>query len=65
MVVDKTRKSKSSKIWPYSTYAISVWRTGQILLVFDFLVLSTTTGNIADFWIINYSIALLTNEAIV
>ena len=43
--MDKTRKSTSSKNWPYSTCAISVWRTGQILLVVDFLVLSTTILN--------------------
>ena len=40
--MDKTRKSTSKKLWPYSTCAISVWRTGKILLVVDFLVLSTT-----------------------
>ena len=39
--MDKTRKSTSSKICPDSTCAISVRRKGQILLVVDFLVLST------------------------
>ena len=42
VVVDKTMKPVSSKIWPDSTCAISVWRKGQILLVVGFLVLSTT-----------------------
>ena len=46
--MDKTRKSTSSKIWPYSTCAISVWKTGQILLVVDFLVLSTTSEAITE-----------------
>ena len=42
MVVDKTRDSTNSKIWPDSTCAISVRRKGQILLVVEPLVLSTT-----------------------
>ena len=46
--MDKTRKSTSSKIWPYSTCAISVWGTVQILLVVDFLVLSTTPGSVCS-----------------
>ena len=40
--MDKTRDPVSSKIWPYSTCAISVRRKGQILLVAGSLVLSTT-----------------------
>ena len=40
--MDKTRDSTNSKIWPDSTCAISVWRKGQILLVVESLVLSTT-----------------------
>ena len=40
--MDKTRDSKNSKIWPDSTCAISVRRKGQILLVVESLVLSTT-----------------------
>ena len=42
IVVDKTRDSTNSKIWPNSTCAISVRRKGQILLVVESLVLSTT-----------------------
>ena len=42
MVVDKTRDSTNSKIWPDSTCAISVRRKGQILLVVESLVLSAT-----------------------
>ena len=42
IVVDKTRESTNSKILPDSTCAISVRRKGQILLVVDSLVLSTT-----------------------
>ena len=40
--MDKTRDSTNSKIWPDSTCAISVRRKGQILLVVESLVLSTT-----------------------
>ena len=40
--MDKTRDSKNSKFWPDSTCAISVRRKGQILLVVESLVLSTT-----------------------
>ena len=40
--MDKTRDSTNSKIWPNSTCAISVRRKGQILLVVESLVLSTT-----------------------
>ena len=40
--MDKTRDSTNSKIWPDSTSAISIWRKGQILLVVESLVLSTT-----------------------
>ena len=40
--MDKTRDSTNSKIWPDSTCAISVRRNGQILLVVESLVLSTT-----------------------
>ena len=40
--MDKTRDSTNSKIWPDSTCAISVKRKGQILLVVESLVLSTT-----------------------
>ena len=42
MVVDKTRDSTNSKIWPDSTCAISVRRKGQILLVVESLVFFTT-----------------------
>ena len=41
--MDKTRDSTNSKIWPDSTCAISVRRKGQILLVVESLVLSTTS----------------------
>ena len=51
--MDKTRKSLFRKFCPYSTYAISVWRTGQILLVVDFLVLSTTIKVSVKFSIFN------------
>ena len=40
--MDKTKDSTNSKIWPDSTCAISVRRKGQILLVVESLVLSTT-----------------------
>ena len=40
--MEKTRDPVSSKIWPDSTCAISVRRKGQILLVVESLVLSTT-----------------------
>ena len=40
--MDKTRDSTNSKIWPDSTCAISVRRKGQILLVVESRVLSTT-----------------------
>ena len=40
--MDKTRDSTNSKIWPDSTCAIRVRRKGQILLVVESLVLSTT-----------------------
>ena len=40
--MDKTRDSTNSKIWTDSTCAISVRRKGQILLVVESLVLSTT-----------------------
>ena len=40
--MDKTRDSTNSKIWPDWTCAISVRRKGQILLVVESLVLSTT-----------------------
>ena len=40
--MDKTRDSTNSKIWLDSTCAISVRRKGQILLVVESLVLSTT-----------------------
>ena len=40
--MDKTRDSTNSEIWPDSTCAISVRRKGQILLVVESLVLSTT-----------------------
>ena len=40
--MDKTGIATSSKIWPDSTCAISVRRKGQILLVVDIPVLSTT-----------------------
>ena len=46
--MDKTRDSTNSKIWPDSTCAISVRRKGQILLVVESLVLSTT-DDIVDF----------------
>ena len=41
--MDKTRDSTNSKICPDSTCSISVRRKGQILLVVESLVLSTTT----------------------
>ena len=41
--MDKTRDSTNSKIWPDSTCAISFRRKGQILLVVESLVLSTTS----------------------
>ena len=40
--MDKARDSTNSEIWPDSTCAISVRRNGQILLVVESLVLSTT-----------------------
>ena len=43
--MDKTRDSTNSKIWPDSTCAITVRRKGQILLVVESLVLSTTDQN--------------------
>ena len=49
VVVDKTRKPVSSKIWPDSTCTISVRRRVQILLVADFLVLSTTSVTVIKF----------------
>ena len=45
--MDKTRDSTNSKIWTDSTCAISVRRKGQILLVVESLVLSTTHHNTA------------------
>ena len=44
--MDKTRIPTNSKIWPDSTCAISVRRKGQILLVVESLVLSTTFSTI-------------------
>ena len=46
--MDKTRDSTTSKIWPDSTCAISVRRKGQILLVVESLVLSTTHNEKID-----------------
>ena len=40
----KTRDSTNSKFWPDLTCAISVRRKGQILLVVESLVLSTTAS---------------------
>ena len=47
--MDKTRDSTNSKIWPDSTCAIGVRRKGQILLVVESLVLSTTFSQYRKF----------------
>ena len=54
--MDKTRDSTNSKIWPDSTCAISVRRKGQILLVVESLVLSTT---VILLWNFSFGLCLL------
>ena len=43
-VVDKTRISATSKIWPFHNTLIAHVESGQILLITGILVLSTTTN---------------------
>ena len=61
IVVDKTRESTNSKIWPDSTCVISVRRKGQVLLVVDSLVLSTTENNFSVFENIFFTCCILTS----